>query len=94
MEPDAHHGNKKRWQRELAIAAGLLGFSLIVLPFAIYVVGQRLLGDYEGSGALGLAETIWLDLLALQPLTWLLVLWPYLIVQLVRLARHTWRRRL
>ncbi len=89
---DAHDGSS--WQREAAIAAGLLAFGVVALPFAIYGVGQRLLGDYgEGSGPLVLAETIWLDLLALRLPAWLLVLSPYLIVQLVRGVRRTWRRR-
>ncbi len=92
MERDA--AIKTTWQREISIAAALLAFGLIVLPFSIYIVGQNLLGEYEGAGALGLAESIWLDLLALQPLTWLLVLTPYIVVQLARLGRRTWRRRL
>lgn len=82
------------WQRETAIAAGLLGFGLLALPFTIYLVGQRLLGEYaEGAGALALAESIWLDLLALRLPAWLLVLSPYLIVQLARVVRRIWRRR-
>jgi hypothetical protein len=94
MNGEASIGRKNGWQREIAIAAGLLAFGLILLPLTIYVVGQRLLGQYEGSGALGLAESIWLDLLALHPLTWLLVLTPYIVVQLARLARRIWQRRL
>lgn len=95
MERDATVDSKSiTWQRELSIAAGLLAFGLIVLPFAIYVVGQRLLGDYAGAGALGLAESVWADLLALEPLTWLLVVTPYVVVQVVRLVRRVWRRRL
>jgi hypothetical protein len=81
------------WQRETAIAAGLLAFGLLALPFAIYLVGQQLLGDYaQGAGALALAESIWLDLLALRLPAWLLVLSPYLLVQLARAVRRTWRR--
>lgn len=94
MDGEASIDSKSTWQRELSIAAALLAFGLIALPFAVYVVGQRLLGEYEGAGALGLAESIWLDLLALHPLTWLLVLTPYLVVQLARLTRGLWRRRL
>jgi hypothetical protein len=79
------------WQRELSIAAAALGFGLIVLPFAIYFVGQRLLGEYRAdAGAMALAEAIWLDLLSLSAPAWVLVLSPYLTVQLLRWVRRVW----
>jgi hypothetical protein len=86
-------GATKPWQREAVLAALLIGFGLLVLPFAVYFVGQRVLGDYgEGLGASALAETIWLDLLALRPAAWILVLSPYLTMQLARGVRRIWRR--
>ena len=82
------------WQREVAIAASMLAFGLLALPFAVFVVGQRMLGEYgEGAGALDLAESIWLDLTSLRLSAWLLVLSPYLTVQLARAVRRIWRRR-
>jgi hypothetical protein len=79
------------WQRELAIAAAALAFGLLALPFVIYTVGQRLIGEYaENSGALALAESIWVDLAALRLPAWVLVLSPYLTVQLVRWVRRVW----
>jgi hypothetical protein len=94
-EPDAPLHGSTTWQREVAIAAGLLAFGLIALPFAIYVVGQRMLGEYgEGAGPLALAESIWLDLLSFRLPAWLLVLSPYLTIQLARAMRRVWRRRL
>jgi hypothetical protein len=92
---EAHASPGSAWQREAAIAASLLAFGVLALPFAIYVVGQRLLGDYaDGAGPLVLAENIWLDLLTLRLPAWLLVLSPYLLVQLARGVRRAWRRRL
>jgi hypothetical protein len=80
------------WRRELVLAAALIGFGLLVLPFAIYVVGRQLLGEYGAdSGAMALAESIWLDLLALRSPAWLLVLSPYVIVQVVRWVWGLWR---
>ena len=81
------------WRRETAIAAAAIGFGLFVLPFAVYIVGQRLIGAYDpnGGGAMALAETIWLDVLSLQLPAWILVLSPYITVQLARWARRVWR---
>ena len=81
----------KGWQREISIAAAALGFGLIVLPFAIYFVGQRLLGEYRAdAGAMALAEVIWLDLLSLSVPAWILVLSPYATVQLLRWVKRLW----
>ena len=57
-ELDTPVSGATNWQREVAIAAALLAFGLLALPFAVYFVGQQLLGDYgDGLGALALAET-------------------------------------
>jgi hypothetical protein len=81
------------WQHEVAIAAGSLAFGLLALPFAIYIVGQRVLGEYgDGLGPLSLAESIWRDLLSLRLPAWILVLSPYLTIQLARGVRRIWRR--
>jgi hypothetical protein len=82
------------WQREVAIAAGFLAFGLLALPFLVYLVGQRMLGEYgDGEGPLSLAESIWLDLLSLSLSAWILVLSPYLAIQLARGVRRIWRRK-
>ena len=82
------------WKREVAIGAGMLVFGLFVVPLAIYAVGRRLVGEYSAdSGALALAEQIWADFLSLHPAAWLLVLCPYVVVQLVRGVRRVWRPR-
>lgn len=79
------------WQREISIAAAALGFGLIALPFAIYFVGQQLLGEYRpDAGAMALAEVVWLDLLSFSAPAWALVLSPYLTVQLLRWVRRLW----
>jgi hypothetical protein len=93
-ESDAPITGASPWQREVAIAAGLLAFGVLALPFAVYLVGERMLGEYgEGAGALDLAESIWLDLVALRPAAWILVLSPYIVIQLARVVRRIWRRK-
>ena len=93
-EPDAPVGASV-WRREAAIAAGLIAFGLVALPFAVYLVGQRVLGEYgDSDGALALAENIWRDLLSFRLAAWVLVLSPYLTIQLARGVRRIWRRKL
>jgi len=51
-------------------------------------------GEYAaGGGPLALADQVWSDLIQLEPSAWLLVLSPYVFVQLARLIRRTWRAR-
>jgi hypothetical protein len=70
----------------------LLAIGLVLVPPAIYVVGQRLVGPYAtDSGVLALAEDIWKDFLTLRPAAWMLILSPYFIAQIVRVARRVWR---
>ena len=79
-------------RRELLLGVLAFGFGFLALPFAIFWVGQRVIGDYApGEGAFGLAEHIWSDLLTLQPTAWIFVLSPYLVVQLARLVGRLWR---
>ncbi|HEY8521690.1 MAG TPA: hypothetical protein VIN61_16590 [Gammaproteobacteria bacterium] len=83
-----------RLKLEAAIAAALLSFGVLVLPFAIYVVGVQVVGPYaEGEGVLDLAADVWTALGRGQLAAWLLVLAPYLVVQLARLTRLIWRSR-
>ena len=80
-------------KREIAIAAALFAVGLLLLPLAIYWVGHQVAGDYQGGGPLALADQIWTGFLQLEPAAWLLVLSPYLLLQLVRLVGRLWRAR-
>jgi hypothetical protein len=85
---------RESWKRELLIAALFFGVGFFVLPLAIYWVGQALIGEYAaGAGALSLAEQIWSNVLSLDPSAWMLVFSPYIVLQLCRLIRRTWRTR-
>ena len=74
-------------KRELTLAACLIGGGLLLVPLAVYWVGLRVVGNYESDAGLwGLLVHIWSDFLALDLGAWLLVLSPYLIVQLLRVS--------
>ncbi|HLF09740.1 MAG TPA: hypothetical protein VJA26_00880 [Gammaproteobacteria bacterium] len=80
------------WKKELVLAVFLLGFGLLIMPFAIYWVGQQVVGEYApDAGVFDLAEHVWWDLTQLSLPAWTLVLSPYLCVQLLRVARSSWR---
>jgi hypothetical protein len=70
----------------------LLGF--VILPVMVYLVGQFIIGDYEGDGGiLGLFVAIYRSLGRGELATWILVLSPYLVVQLARLFVGIFRTR-
>jgi hypothetical protein len=82
------------WTREAWIAATLLAFGVLALPPAIYLVGQQLFGPYDAGGGLAaLVDRIWLDLTQGEPAAWLLVLSPYVVIQLGRLSLRLFRGR-
>ena len=77
----------KALRRELVLASSLIGGGLLLLPLAVYWVGQRIVGGYESEAGLwGLLTSIWSGFFSLDPGAWLLVLSPYVTIQLVRLA--------
>lgn len=84
----------ERLKLEAAIALALLSFGVLVLPLAVYLVGVQVVGPYsEGEGMLDLATDVWTALGRREIAAWILVLAPYLVVQLARLTRLIWRSR-
>ena len=73
-----------RLMKESLIALGLVAFGLIVFPAIIFMVGQQLIGDYE-AGLSGYYEAIADALLGGNPFAWVLILSPYLGIQLIRM---------
>lgn len=73
-------------RREALLLLIFGGFGLLGLPALVYLVGQVLLGEYRPGAGMG---TFYADLYghlaAASPWAWLLVLGPYLAIQLLRL---------
>ncbi len=85
---------KSRLRKELLVAVALLSFGLTALPVVVYWVGMRVVGEYyPESGLSDFVWHIWSDLAAGSVLAWILIVSPYLIIQLLRLALILWRRR-
>ena len=80
-------------RKELLIFGVLFFVGLVVLPFCIYIVGRSFIGEYSPeAGAAGLLMAIWGDLAGFSVAAWLLVLSPWLVIQLLRVAMRLWRR--
>lgn len=75
--------NRTKAVREILLALGLVAFGLIILPALIYLVGQRVVGEYP-AGIGGLYAALGDALLAGNVFTWILVWSPYLTVVLIR----------
>lgn len=88
---------KKIATKESALFLWLLFFGLVILPLAVYRVGNAIFGDYGGSGFSAFYGTLHSAMRAGNPIALFLVLSPYVIWQLTRLTvwgfRQTWRRR-
>jgi hypothetical protein len=90
----SHAPGGLRWQSEVGLAAALIAFGLVALPAAVYLVGLQVIGEYESQeGLRGLMSAVWRDLAAGHPAAWILVLSPYAVIQLLRLAAFVWRAR-
>ena len=77
--------------KELALFSGLLFLGLVVLPIAIYQVGQVVFGAYGGFGYGDFFRRLSEDIRQFDPATWFLVLSPWLGWQILRLSAAAWR---
>ena len=80
-----------RLAREVLIGLSLIAFGLIGLPALVYLVGQKIVGDYE-AGIGGLYGAIAGALAEGNPYAWVLVLSPYLTVAGLRVFLRLGRR--
>jgi hypothetical protein len=77
-------------QVEAALFLGLLLFGLVVLPTAIYVVGGKVFGEYGAPGFGGFFGDLGSRIRSGDAVAWFLVLSPYLVWQVLRLAIAAW----
>lgn len=72
-------------------AAVLLLAGVVLLPFAVYLVGQVIFGAYGGDGMVGFVADFWARLLRFEAAAWFLSLSPLLGVSVLRLIFIGWR---
>ncbi|MDJ0699844.1 MAG: hypothetical protein QNJ07_08315 [Woeseiaceae bacterium] len=77
--------------REAVVFLSLLLFGVLLLPLAVYFVGQAVFGAYGGSGYGEFFSSLAAKLISFEWVAWFLVLSPYLAIQTVRLTWRGWR---
>jgi hypothetical protein len=78
--------------KEAIVFLSLFLFGILVLPIAIYFVGQLVFGEYGGAGFSDFYGRLHYELRNGQSVSWYLVLSPYLGWQLARFTIHAFRR--
>lgn len=78
--------------REVALFVVLLFFGFVLMPIAMYWLGQQLLGDFGGAGYGDFYGTLSGKFRRFDLATWFLVLSPWLVWQVLRLTLAGWRR--
>jgi hypothetical protein len=82
---------KKRLQKEVFLITGLMFVGLVLMPFAIFWVGQSVFGEYAGAGYGDFFGSLSEKIRRGDWVAWFLVLSPYLVWQCFRLAGAAWR---
>ena len=83
---------KQTLTREAALFFGLLFLGFVVAPIAIFLVGQRVFGEFGGQGYADFFGTLSAKIRGGEPVAWFFVLSPYLVWQTLRLTAFGWRR--
>ena len=78
-------------RREAVTVALCLILGWLLIPAAIFLVGQQFLGPYERGGYFSFVRDIAAGVISGSWTFWLLVLAPYGGIWLIRLWRLVWR---
>ena len=82
---------KHRAIKETALFTGLLFVGFILMPIAIYMVGQSVFGEYSGAGYGDFFSRLSEKVRNRDSVTWFLILSPYLGWQCLRGLALAWR---
>jgi hypothetical protein len=78
--------------RELIVDLGLVLAGLLLLPIAVYFVGQLVFGPYQGEGYAGFFSAVTDRLGGGEASAWFLVLSPLILVSILRSAWWGWQK--
>jgi hypothetical protein len=77
--------------KEIALLSGLLFVGLVLVPIAVFFVGQAVFGTYGGVGYADFFATLSSKVRNGDFVAWVLILSPYLGWQCLRLTVVAWR---
>ena len=78
-------------KREFSIFIALLFFGFILLPIGIWFVGKAVFGAYGGAGYGEFFGSLSGKIRSGDTVAWFLVLSPWIVLQILRLAALGWR---
>jgi hypothetical protein len=81
----------KGWSKQLSIAAGGVAVGVGLMPVLIHFTGILLLGPYEGASLQNTFQSILGGLAHGSTASWIVVLGPYCLFQLLRALGLWWR---
>jgi hypothetical protein len=82
---------KRMARKEFFLFVGLLFFGLVIAPIALYLLGERVFGQYGGHGYGDFFGTLSARIRAGDSIAWFFVLSPYLVWQTLRLTAYAFR---
>lgn len=83
---------RQKITREIALFIGLLFVGIVLLPIAVWLIGDAVFGDHAGSGYTGFFSPLSAKIREGNAVAWFFVLSPYLAFSVVRLAVWGWRQ--
>ena len=82
---------RQRITAELGLFLGLLFFGFVLMPIAIWFIGQSIFGAYGGEGYGDFFGSLSARVRGGDVAAWFLVLSPWLAIMLLRLMAWGWR---
>lgn len=80
-----------KFKKEAALFLGLLFFGFVIVPIGIWFVGNAVFGAYDGYGYADFFGNLSARIRAGDVVAWFLILSPWLVWQILRLAALAWR---
>lgn len=78
-------------KKEALLFLALLFFGFVIMPIGVWFVGQAVFGEYGGAGYADFFGTLSAKIRSGDTVAWFLVLAPWIMWQILRLAVLGWR---